>query len=237
MLLAGGLNLLFGQHGGGGHSAGGHSSGGHASSYSSGSRAGFSPVSSSRTQGTSAIRPRPIGVAGYTGYPGINRGALNGGYGRGYRGGFYYLPWNFGDYDNGYGYDNAPYAYNQDSQDYGDQTAAVTGNMLGEQVAQLSSEVQALQNERDVPYAAPGIIRPPYNAPPAMAEDETPSSPPVTLVLRDGKQVQLKSYAVMGQTIWDFSAQPAKRIALASVDLGASRAATEASGGEFPEIQ
>jgi hypothetical protein len=182
---------------------------------------------------------------GISGYPGITGGALNpihggrGGYGagRGYRGGFYYLPpYYFGDYDYGYGYDS-PYAYNQAPQDYGGQTSDTTANLLGDQVAQLSAQVEAMQNQRDVPYAAaPVPLRGPYNAPPAMAEDETPSSPPLTLVLRDGKQIQLKSYAVMGQTIWDFSTQPPKRIALANVDVSASRAATEANGGEFPEI-
>ena len=188
LLLGGGLNLLLAQHGGGGHSSGGHASGG----FSSGSHAGFSSGARSYAVAPRTIHPTSI----YPTSSGINRGALNpvhggrGGYGvgRGYRGGFYYLPpYYFGDYDYGYGYDS-PYAYNQAPQDYGDQTADTTSNMLGDQVAQLSAQVEALQNQRDVPYAAaPVPMRGPYNAPPAMAEDETPSSPPLTLVLRDGK--------------------------------------------------
>ena len=42
----------------------------------------------------------------------------------------------------------------------------------------------------------------------------------------------------MGQNIWDFSVQPAKRIALSNVDLeAASKNATEAAGGEFPDLR
>jgi hypothetical protein len=68
------------------------------------------------------------------------------------------------------------------------------------------------------------------------AQEETPSAP-LTLVLRDGKQVEMKSYAVMGQQIWDFSSQPIKKIDIASINLEASRKATEANGGEFPDFR
>ena len=40
----------------------------------------------------------------------------------------------------------------------------------------------------------------------------------------------------MGKSIWDFNSIPAKRIALSTVDVEASKTATEASGGEFPQI-
>jgi hypothetical protein len=240
LLLLGGLNSVFAQHGGGGHTSGGHAGGGFSSggSHASISHSGFTSAPRSRTLSANGIY-HPVGAPVY----GINRGALNNGYGRngygyGYRGGFYYLPPYFlNDYDYGYGYDS-PYAYNQAPQDYSDQSSDASANMLSDQVAQLSAQVQSLQDQRNIPYAAaPGPYRPPYNAPPAMAEDETPSSPPLTLVMRDGKQMQLKNYAVMGRTIWDFSTQPAKRIPLANVDVAASRSATEASGAEFPEIQ
>jgi hypothetical protein len=58
----------------------------------------------------------------------------------------------------------------------------------------------------------------------------------LTLILHNGKTVQVKNYAVMGQDIWDFSTQPAKHIAMSSVDLAASKTATEANGGEFPNV-
>jgi hypothetical protein len=195
----------------------------------------------------------PVGGA-----TGINPGALptgpyrsgiyrNGPYrpigGGGYRGGRYglaYYPYyplfdDYDDFDYGYGsYNNGYQGY--PAQDPAAQTAGVTANMLGEQVERLSAEVEALREQREQGYAAP-IPRPRYNAPPAMQEDQTPTAAPLDLILRDGKRLQINSYAVMGQEIWDFSNQPVKKIPLANVDLAASRKATEAGGGEFPDLR
>jgi hypothetical protein len=202
----------------------------------------------SRYSGVIGINP---GVLSYP-YGTYPYGTYGRGYNRGYRAGYGY-PYAYGfyppsyvstfdDYDN---YATSP-GYYDEGQNQSEETTEVTANLLGQQINQLSAEVDALRNQRDaspypeapypaVPYQAPPA-RPPYNAPPAVQEDETPSSPPVTLVLNDGKQLQLRSYAVMGQTFWDFSSQPAKRIPLSNVNLAASRTATEAKGGDFPAI-
>jgi hypothetical protein len=163
------------------------------------------------------------------------RGNLYGG-----RRGFY--PYGYAYFDPFFDYGDGFY-FNGPDQDYGygqadprASTDAVTANLLGEQINQLTAQVQELQNERAEGMAAP-MPRPRYNAPPMMPEDQTPSSAPLILVLRDGKQVQMNSYAVMGQEIWDFSKQPVKKIALANIDLPASQKATEANGGEFPVIR
>jgi hypothetical protein len=58
----------------------------------------------------------------------------------------------------------------------------------------------------------------------------------VTVVLRNGQKLQVQNYAVMGDSFWDFSRQPARRIPLSSVDITASTKATEANGGQFPAI-
>ena len=246
LLLAGGANLVLAQHGGGGHSGGGHSGGGTVGGGHSGG-GGHSAISSTPSTLSSRspsagelIYPTPIGLQQqFSGYTGINRGALpvgpyrNGygaGYGRrGYYGG-YYLPYYLSTFDDYDSYGSYPTAQGESSQ-----TDGVTANLLGGQIAQLSAEVEALREERQY-GGAPVAARGPYNAPPAAAEDETPSAPPVTLVLQDGKQVQLRSYAVMGQDIWDFSVQPAKRIAISSINVAASKTVTESNGGEFPEL-
>lgn len=208
LLLAGGLNSLWAQRSSG-HSSGGRSGG---SSFGSHSFSASSRYSSA------------VPTSGFTG---INRGALSTrpyrspyrglGYGTPY---LYYSPYYFDPY-----------------LDYGDSSYYSNGPW--------QSDPQPAYPDGGA-YAAPAepvyppptyYSRPPYNAPPLLPEDETPSSPPLTLILRDGKQLQLKSYAVMGENIWDFSGQTGKRIALASVNLDASRKATEASGGEFPEIR
>jgi hypothetical protein len=144
----------------------------------------------------------------------------------------------FLDYGNGFYFNGPDQNYGYGPADPAGDTASVTANLLGEQVDRLAAEVEAMRNEHEQENYAPAPqARSRYNAPPAMAPDETPSSAPVTLVLRDGKTLKLNSYAVMGQQIWDFTAQPAKKIALANIDIAASQKATEAGGGEFPEIR
>jgi hypothetical protein len=55
-------------------------------------------------------------------------------------------------------------------------------------------------------------------------------------VLRNGQKIQVQNYAVMGDSFWDFSRQPARRIPLSMVDVAASAKATEANGGQFPAL-
>jgi len=226
-LLLSGINLLLAQHaGGGGHVSGGHASAGHSSSS-----ANFSTLSTRSPSAGQLVYPTPIGLQPtYSGYTGINRGAIPYGIrrgdnrGRGYAGGYFAYPYYYSGFDDY----NSSSGYNQPVMQ--DHETANTANMLGDQVAQLSEEVNALRNQREA-------YQPRYNDLPPVPEDPAPPAPAVTLLLHSGKQLQLKSYAVMGQDIWDFSAQPAKRISIASIDLNASRNATEANGGEFPEIR
>ncbi len=58
----------------------------------------------------------------------------------------------------------------------------------------------------------------------------------MTLVLRNGQQVQVKNYAVMDGIFWDFSKQPSRKIPMSSINLDASAQATQANGGEFPDL-
>ncbi len=73
---------------------------------------------------------------------------------------------------------------------------------------------------------------------PAYTSQQEPATPqvPVTLVLRSGQQIEVQNYAVMDQTFWDFTNQPARKIPLSNIDVAASAKATEAKGGEFPSI-
>ena len=87
----------------------------------------------------------------------------------------------------------------------------------------------------------PGYSGQPYGAPPpaqpaAPSADTTPPPPPITLVLRTGEKLQVHNYAVVGQTFWDFTKTPARKIPIANIDLPASTKATEAGGAEFPPI-
>jgi len=230
LVLAGGMNLLYAQHAGGGHSSSGRGGVSHSSSSFSG-RSGFNTPLSMQS-GVIGIKAGALPTGPYR----TGRGNTYGG--RRYPAVYGYYPYfdPFLDYGSGFYFNGPDQNYGYGQYDPAAETADVTANLLGEQVQRLSAEVSAMRNQAAQENYAP-LARPRYNAPPMMPDDETPSSAPVTLILRDGKSLKLNSYAVMGQQIWDFSAQPAKRIALASIDLTASRTATEASGGEFPEIR
>lgn len=230
LLLAGGISQVYAQHAGGGHSSGGH--GGFSHSIS-----GFSSRSSfgtplSQQSGVIGIKAGALPTGPYR----IGRGNTYGG--RRYPAVYGYYPYfdPFLDYGNGFYFNGPDQNYGYGQSDPSAETADVTGNLLGEQVQRLAAEVDAMRNQGMQESYVP-MARPRYNAPPMIPADETPSSAPVTLILRDGKSLKLDSYAVMGQQIWDFSAQPAKKIAIASIDLPASQKATEAAGGEFPEIR
>jgi hypothetical protein len=186
------------------------------------------------------VYPTPIGLQPqYSGYTGINRGVLtnNGGqhrggrsYGYGFGGGYLY-PYYLSTYD------DSPDYYDQNrGGDQSAQTASVTANLLGEQIAQLSAEVDALRNERQPGYSA-REENVPYRDPPAATQEEQPApAPPIVLVLNDGQKLQVKNYAVMGQEIWDFGGRTTKRISVADINVPASKAATQANGAEFPSL-
>jgi hypothetical protein len=103
-------------------------------------------------------------------------------------------------------------------------------SIMAEQLEQLSAEVNRL---RDSP--APPV---PPQLPSQAAAPPRPSSPgaPLILILQNGQQLKLQSYGVMNQTLWDFSAQPARSIPISDINVTASQRATEAVGSEFPSL-
>jgi len=135
----------------------------------------------------------------------------------------YYYP--FGDYGTS---SFNPYPNDPADDPNPSANADVTANLLGEQIQRLSAQVEQLRSEQQ---PAP----PPANASQAPQE-APPAATPITVVLRDGQRLQVANYAVMDRVFWDFSKQPARRIAVADIDVAASAKATEAAGGEFPEL-
>jgi hypothetical protein len=97
-------------------------------------------------------------------------------------------------------------------------------NDLGGEIQRLSDEIDRLKTAQQDPPQ------------PAAVADPLPPTPPITLVLRNGKQLEVQNYAVMDQTFWDFSNQPGRRIPIASIDVDASIKLTEAKGVEFPRL-
>ncbi len=103
-------------------------------------------------------------------------------------------------------------------------------NGLGNQMAQLNDQLNDLRGRLDQSQQPPTPYR-------ASSPEPAAPVPPVSVVLNSGKILQIQSYAVVGDTFWDFSSQPARKIPLSSIDVPASTKASEASGAEFPQIK
>jgi hypothetical protein len=134
----------------------------------------------------------------------------------------YYYPTDYG----------APYAgggpeYNP-ADDPNVQAAMAAQNALVEQVHKLSDQVAQLQEGQQ--------LRPPALPQAEPQAESLPPAIPITLILRDGQQLQVQNYAVMDHTFWDFTKQPTRKIPISSIDIAASAKATEAKGGEFPQL-
>ena len=188
--------------------------------------------------GSPHVGTAPLGLhSPASGYTGIRAGALSsrGSYGRAFRGrdfrrvpyGYFFAPYYYPYLD----YTNSAYPdyYGSGFDPAGDpeaQSAAMAENMLGDQINRLSAEVEQLK------YGSQPL-------PPALQarEDPEPSQAPVLLILRNGQQLKVQNYAVMDETFWDFSSQPARKIPIVNIDVAASAKATAAGGGEFPQLE
>jgi hypothetical protein len=79
----------------------------------------------------------------------------------------------------------------------------------------------------------------PYSTDPSVATTAQPAPapepdrPPTVLVYRDGQRAEIGNYAVVGQTLWIFSEDRAKKVPLAQLDLDATRKANDDRGVEF----
>lgn len=127
-------------------------------------------------------------------------------------------------------YGSAPYGgapYDVPEGDPNADAAFMAQNALGEQVQRLTAELDQLR------YGSQML---PQSATAGHPSDAAPPALPITVILRNGQKLQVENYAVMGQTLWDFSKQPVRKIPLSSIDVAASTQATAASGAEFPQI-
>ena len=98
---------------------------------------------------------------------------------------------------------------------------------LADEVNKLRGDISQLKNETQA------LATPPAPAPAATPAPAEPPAPATVLVLRNGKQVETTNYAVMDQTLWNFSAHPLQKIPLASIDVPASQKANSERGIDF----
>ena len=259
----GGGHASSGGHGGGfsgGHGGGfgGHSSfSGHSGfsapsssvhSYSGPlSRPGYAPRYGAPTRSYShapAFRPPQTSSAARVGswepLGSWNRfsGHRSGGVGitirtRGFRG-----PWRYG-YPGWYGYYD-PYWYDPywwwDSSSYDDgpnnyvdgqyQDYAQGNDGPGYENEQSLEEQSDRENAEQNIYAH---LRP--NEP--LHSELTAPSPPTTLVFRDQHKQEIQNYAIIGQTLWNFSDQRTQKIPLSDLDIPATQKVNEDRGVNF----
>ena len=149
----------------------------------------------------------------------FNNGCFNGFCNFGYAGypAYYYAPPIFWS-----GLDNGP--------DYGMQTYATApaapaypaydDSALQVQIQHLTDEVEQLrQEERDRAARAAAPARP------------NRMDLPTVLVFRDGRVKEVQNYGIVGQTLWIFDEQRARKVPLADLDLAATKGANDDRGG------
>jgi len=83
---------------------------------------------------------------------------------------------------------------------------------------------------------------PPVEDPPAahadvasdpVASDPPPAAPPTVLVFKDGHQLEVSNYAIVGNTLFDLTPGHSRRIALAELNLERTRQQNEENGIVF----
>jgi hypothetical protein len=90
-----------------------------------------------------------------------------------------------------------------------------------------------------IPPSSPGPAHarnvPSENNDPADSANATPEppQPPTTLVFKDGHQIEVNNYAIVGQTLFDLTTGHPRRIALADLDLSATQKQNDDRGVVF----
>jgi hypothetical protein len=191
------------------HGGGSAGFGGHAGFATHGAMGGMrGPAMASRGFGGGGFHGRPF-PGSFPGRPFFRRGFRPRFYGYGYPGwGWYGDDAYYPSYDSSYDY--APDNYVQDSQ---------TGQQQQAEIDRLNDEVARLREERSASVPRP--------------RTQWDGSEATELVFRDKHIEKIQNYAIVGQTLWVFTDQQAKKIMLAELDLPATKKANDDRGVDF----
>jgi hypothetical protein len=219
---------LSAQHGGGHASAGGHSGGMGSHSSFSGSGAhsfsgahtgsGFGAHSFSGPSSRQSFSSRGFNHSGgvrFRGYGFSNNcnryGCLGYGYPFGYTG--FYDPYWW--WDSGTSFD-----YDQQYQ-----------NGLANEMNQQSLDEQRMrQQQGDQDAYAQSAPPPPRRQ---HEEERTEAVPATVLVFRDEHKQEVRNYAIVGQTLWNFAPEHTQKIPLSDLDIPATTKANDERGVDF----
>ncbi|HUR36654.1 MAG TPA: hypothetical protein VM009_02480 [Terriglobales bacterium] len=119
--------------------------------------------------------------------------------------------------------------------------AAYRQGKLEERITSLSDEVARLRAEKDGRAAEArraASTKDESFANAGTLDATTPSAGPInaataTLVFRNGQKLDIANYAIVGRTLWVFDEQRARRIALADLNLDATKKINAENGFEF----
>ena len=103
-----------------------------------------------------------------------------------------------------------------------------------------SYDSNAYQQSQPAPDSAPDDYygsTSDWRNPPRPTQAAHASAPeeqePTVLVFRDGRHLEVRNYAIVGQTLWNFDSKSTQKIPLAELDLDATRKLNDERGMEF----
>jgi hypothetical protein len=213
---------------GGGHMGGVHVSGGMRAGYGGSRGVAHSPSSFARYPQRNFSR----GVYAHNGFHGnpyrhahhnhvYFYGIRNNCYGYGCRG--YGYPWAYGAYYDPSWWGDSGSSYNEDYERERQIANQMNQQSLEEQRMRQQAEDDPPENSNDR-YA---------RSAPAARETESAPVPPTMLVFRDQHQQEVRNYAIVGQTLWNFASQRTQKIPLSDLDLVATTKANDERGLTF----
>ena|SRR5665213_711424 len=116
---------------------------------------------------------------------------------------------------------------------------------LSEQVDRLNNEIKSMRATSPAPARTTRSRTAPTAPAPAITVASTPATPaptsaqndesiPITvLVFRDGRKVETRNYAIVGESIWVYNEQESKKYKVADLDVDATRKLNSEHGVGF----
>jgi len=181
-------------------------------------------IRSQRALSQRAFSRPPVGRNGFRGGRFQTFGFRNNCYGYPCRG---YYPWAYGAYYDPFWWGDSGSSYDEDY----DQDRAVADDMNQQNLDEQQLRPQQMMQQEEADGDQDLYARAPR---PVQREAEgAPILPNTVLVFRDQHKQEIRNYAIVGQTLWNFNPQHTEKIALSDLDLAATAKANDDRGLTF----
>ncbi len=97
-------------------------------------------------------------------------------------------------------------------------------------LAQQNRNDRRVTDSREDDFRQPAAA---VTAPPRFIEPEPDNAPPTVFIFKDGHRLETKNFAIMGQTLFDFSSKPLRKIQLTDLDLAATTKVNDEMGNSL----